>query len=69
MSILRSIENTQRKVHHVEFLNVKTWWYIKKPLGLKMLKDTVQTFQTIKDMKTSEWGIPRERTVYTFVLG
>ena len=23
---------------HVEFLNVKTWWYVKKPLGVKRLK-------------------------------
>ena len=21
---------------HIEFLNVKTWWYVKKPLGFKM---------------------------------
>jgi hypothetical protein len=24
--------------HHVEFLNVKPWWYIKKPLGFKRLR-------------------------------
>jgi hypothetical protein len=23
--------------HHIEFFNVKTWWYIKKPLGLERL--------------------------------
>ena len=22
---------------HVEFLNIKNWWYVKKPLGFKML--------------------------------
>jgi len=27
--ILRSIQNTRRQCdHHVEFLDVKTWWYV-----------------------------------------
>ena len=29
-------QSTQSE-HHVEFLNVKTFWYVKKPLGFKRL--------------------------------
>jgi hypothetical protein len=32
--------STQGK-HHVEFLNVKTWWYVKIPLGFARLSETL----------------------------
>ena len=35
-SDIRTKHSTQSK-HHVEFLNVKPWWYVKKPLGFKRL--------------------------------
>ena len=35
-SDIRTKHSTQRE-HHVEFLNFKTWWYVKKPLGSKRL--------------------------------
>ena len=35
-SELRPKHSTQSE-HHVQFLNVKTWWNIKKPLGFKRL--------------------------------
>ena len=35
-SDIRTKHSTQRE-RHVEFLNVKTWWYVKKPLGFKSL--------------------------------
>jgi len=35
-SVTRTKHST-RSEHHVEFLNVKTWWYVKKSLGFKRL--------------------------------
>ena len=35
-SQIRTKHSTQSQ-HHVEFLNVKTWWYVKKPLDSKRL--------------------------------
>ena len=28
---------SKQSEHHVEFLNVKPWWYVKKPIGFKRL--------------------------------
>ena len=36
-SDIRTKHSTQSE-HHVEFLNVKPWWYVKKPLGVKRLR-------------------------------
>ena len=33
---IRTKHSMQNELH-VEFLNVKTWWYVKKPLGFKRL--------------------------------
>ena len=33
-SDIRTKHSTQSE-RHVEFLNVKPWWYVKKPLGFK----------------------------------
>ena len=43
-SEIRTKHSTQSE-HHVEFFNVKPWWYVKKPLGFKRLTQTpeVQT--------------------------
>ena len=30
-------KHSMQSEHHVEFLNVKLWWYAKKPLGFKRL--------------------------------
>jgi len=30
-------KHSRQSEHHVEFLNVKTWWYVKKMLGFKRL--------------------------------
>ena len=30
-------KHSTRYEHHVDFLNVKTCWYVKKPLGFKRL--------------------------------
>ena len=38
-SDIRTKHSTQSE-HHVERLNVKPWWYVKKPLGFKRLTDT-----------------------------
>jgi hypothetical protein len=47
-SEIRTKHSTQSE-HHVEFLNVKTWWYVRKPLGLKK-------FNTASGIVTvSEW--------------
>jgi hypothetical protein len=27
------IKHSTQSEHHVEILNVKTWWYVEKPLG------------------------------------
>ena len=35
-SDIRTKHSTQSE-HHVEFLNIKPWWYVKKPLGFKRL--------------------------------
>ena len=35
-SDIRTKHSTQSE-SHVEFLNVKPWWYVKKPLGVKRL--------------------------------
>ena len=35
-SDIRTKRSTQSE-HHVEFLNIKPWWYVKKPLGFKRL--------------------------------
>ena len=37
-SDIRTKHSTQSECH-VEFLNVKPWWYVKKPLGFKRLTD------------------------------
>ena len=37
-SEIRTEHSTQSE-HHVEFLNVKTWWYIKIPLDFKRLTE------------------------------
>ena len=34
MMMIRTKHSTQSE-RHVEFLNVKPWWYVKKPQGLK----------------------------------
>jgi len=39
-SEIRTKHSTQSE-HHVEFLNVKTWWYVKEPLGFKRLMKDV----------------------------
>ena len=36
-SDIRTKHSTQSE-HHVEFLNVKPWWYVKKPQGFKRLR-------------------------------
>jgi hypothetical protein len=36
-SDIRTKHSTQGE-DHVEFLNVKPWWYVNKPLGFKRLK-------------------------------
>ena len=36
VAVCSEIRTTQSE-RHVEFLNVKTWWYVKKPLGFKRL--------------------------------
>ena len=45
-SDIRTKHSTQSE-RHVEFLNVKTWWYVKKLLGFKrlMLLSLSQTVQ------------------------
>ena len=40
-SDIRTKHSTQSE-RHVEFLNVKPWWYVKKPLGFKRLKDRIR---------------------------
>jgi hypothetical protein len=30
-------KHSMQSEHHVEFLNIKTWWHVKKPLGFKCL--------------------------------
>ena len=30
-------KHSSQSEHHVEFLNFKTWWHGKKPLGFKRL--------------------------------
>ena len=35
-SDIRTKHSTQSE-RHAEFLNVKSWWYVKKPLGFKRL--------------------------------
>jgi hypothetical protein len=30
-------KHSMQSEHHVEFFNVKTWWYVEKPLGFKRL--------------------------------
>ena len=39
-SDIRTKHSTQSE-RHVEFLNVKPWWYVKKPLGFRRLNDDV----------------------------
>ena len=37
-SEIRTKHSTQSE-RHVEFLNVNPWWYVKKPLGFKRLRN------------------------------
>jgi hypothetical protein len=32
-----STKHSTQSERHVEFLNIKPWWYVKKPLGFKRL--------------------------------
>ena len=45
-SDIRTKHSTQSQ-RHVEFLNVKPWWYVKKPLGVKRL--------TFKNLASHIW--------------
>ena len=38
-SDIRTKHSTQSE-RRVEFLNVKRWWYVKKPQGVKRLKES-----------------------------
>ena len=38
LSDIRTKYSTQSE-RHVEFFNVKPWWYVKKPLGFKRLNN------------------------------
>ena len=38
-SDIHTKHSTQNE-HHIQFLNVKLWWYVKKPLGFKRLTNT-----------------------------
>ena len=42
--------------HHVEFLNVKPWWYVKKLLGFKRLNNMIYTHKapSLNGFKTAE---------------
>ena len=31
------IKHSTHSEHHVEFFNIKFWWYVKKPLGFERL--------------------------------
>jgi hypothetical protein len=44
-SDIRTKHSTQSE-RHVEFLNVKPWWYVKKPLGFKRLIKDVTWLNT-----------------------
>ena len=45
-SDIRTKHSTQNE-RHVEFLNVKPWWYIKKPLGFKRSKFQNSTWRSL----------------------
>jgi hypothetical protein len=32
-------KHSTQSERHVEFLDIKPWWYVKKPLGVKRLTD------------------------------
>jgi hypothetical protein len=40
-SDIRTKHSTQSE-GRVEFFNVKPWWYVKKPLGVKRLKNNLK---------------------------
>ena len=43
-SDIRTKHSTQRE-RHVEFLNIKTWWYVQKHLGFKGLNTNIKVFR------------------------
>ena len=43
-------KHSMQSEHHVEFLNVKPWWYVKKPLRFKRLMLTFH-HRTMKDIE------------------
>ena len=45
-SDIRTKHSTQSE-RHVEFLNVKPWWYGKKPLGFRRLNNWIKTAKEI----------------------
>jgi len=45
-SEIRTKHSTQSE-HNKEFLNVKTWWYVKKPLGFKLLKTRNNSYRQL----------------------
>ena len=46
-------KHSQKSEHHVEFLNVQTSWYMKKPLGFKRLSHCNWTGMTIQNHAAS----------------
>jgi len=41
----RTGKHSMKSEHHVEFLNVKPGWYVKKPLGFKRLITEIAVLQ------------------------
>jgi hypothetical protein len=39
-------KHSTQNERHVEFLNVKPWWYVQEPLGVKRLKIIPSVFFT-----------------------
>ena len=60
-SDIRTKHSTQSECH-VEFLNVKSWWYVKKPLGFKRLRHKPENVDThLPDYTVSK---PRDQNFY-----
>ena len=55
-------KHSTQSERHVEFLNVKTWWYVKTPLGFNLLA-TDFFFQILAPPVFKRWVIQKPNKV------
>ena len=61
-------KHSAQSERHVEFLNVKPWWYVKKPLGFKRLISLPDTILIKCCMKSYMSILVLELSLFVYML-